>query len=374
MYCDRHLMHLQENHHVAWAGPLAGFKPGYYDFGFQKILVTSGPRLIVPAPGDFATLQKLFTELFRDNLKRVYAWLKASLRTLYAGHPFRPAPMLAIAGPKACGKSLFQNLVTEMFGGRSAKPYRYLTGQTPFNGDLLAAEHLLIEDDANQTDLRFRRQFGSQLKNLVFNETQSLHRKTRDAVSVSGFSRVTITLNEEAENLAVLPPIDDSLLDKITLIRAYPASYPYGKDDLAGRTAYRKQLSAELPAFLHFLRGLRIPESLQDQRSGVRAYQDPELMQELLMMSPELALLELIDTVWIWGVDRLPWTGTAGELRGILMEKDRSGRASRLLEWSNACGTYLARLQKTFPERFSGQKTGAWMRKWTILPRTEEYL
>lgn len=372
VYCDRHLMGIQEENYVHWAGELAGFKPGFYEISKRRILVTAGPSLIVPKAGKFPTVMKFISELFGDEANRVFAWLKASLKSLYAGFPFRPAPMLSIAGPADCGKSLFQNLVTEILGGRSAKPYSYLTGQTDFNSDLMSSEHLMIEDDADQTELRFRKHFGSQLKNLAFNETQRRHQKIKDAASVSVFSRVTITMNDEPENLAVMPIIDKSLRDKIILLRAFRATFPYGPEDLDGRKKYREQLTSELPAFLHWLRSFRVPERMQNRRTGVAGWQDPGLMEELLLATPELALLDLIDRHKPWGFDFQPFEGTANDLRSILFTKDRSGIAQDLLKWHNATGTYLARLVEHFPKRFSkGEKKNS-QTIWKILPRSEE--
>lgn len=367
--CDRHLMMLQREHGVSYAGPLAGYKAGLHVVKGSPILVTTGPKLIVPKEGKWATLKKFFGELFGESLTYVFAWLKASLRTLYAGVcPFRPAPMLAIAGPANCGKSLFQNIVTEIFGNRAARPYKYLIGETNFNGNLFGAEHLMIEDDANQTDLKFRRAFGANLKNLVFNETQSMRRMYRDELTVSVFTRVTITLNNEPENLCVLPPIDDSLADKISLLLAFMATFPFGKDDLKSRQSYRQRLTDELPAFLAFLRSWRVPERFQNQRCGVIAHQDAELMRDLHALAPESTLWELINKHFIWKDGVTTWSGSASELKTILVEKDKSGQSARLLEWVSACGTYLGRLEKKYPDRISKLRHEEWHHEWFIKP------
>ena len=173
-----------------------------------------------------------------------------------------------------------------------------------FNSDLFTAEHLMIEDEAASTQLSVRRQFGSMLKNMIVNEHQSLHRKGRDALMVSPFWRVSITVNDEPENLMVLPPIDESLRDKITLLKAFVPEFPYTVDNMEGRRQFRTQLSAELPAFLRYLQTYKIPAASANQRYGVAAFQDAELMQELEELSPEYKLLAIIDRLQIWGVDR----------------------------------------------------------------------
>jgi energy-coupling factor transporter ATP-binding protein EcfA2 len=366
---DKKFIELQHEHDVVYAGSIAGYRAGVHEICGQRILVTSGPKLLQPKDGQWALLKAFLTDLLGDGVRVFYAWLKSALRSFYAGPSFRPGQMLAIAGPAGCGKSLLQNLITEILGGRSAKPYRYLTGETAFNSDLFGCEHLMVEDEAASTDLRVRRHFGSQLKNMIVNEVQSLHRKGRDALSVSPFWRITITLNDEPENLMVLPPLDESLKDKITILRAFVPKFPYAADDMAKRKEFRTRLSAELPAFLRFLQSFRIPEKMVNQRYGVAAFHDPDLLGELEDLSPEMKLLTLIDTLNIYGIDREPWEGTAAELEEKLLEKDRSGRCAKVLSYNTACGAYLARLKHRFPERISEKRTTQQGRIWTIRPR-----
>ena len=365
---DKMLIELQQEHDVAFAGPIAGYRQGLHEICNQRVLVTTGPRLMKWTEGPFPLFQKLIDELLGDKKGIFFAWLKCGLRSLYSGAPFRPGQMLALAGPAGCGKSLLQNLLTEMFGGRSAKPYRYMVGDTSFNSDLFQNEHLMIEDDVASTDLRIRRHFGSQLKNMIANEVQSLHRKSRDALSMSVFWRVTITVNDEPENLMVLPPIDESLRDKITLLRARPATFPYGKDDIPGRNSYRASLSKELPHFMHWLRSYRIPDRLLNQRYGVAAYQEPELLRELEDLAPETKLWTIINDLRIWGIDNEPFEGTAAELEKMLLEKDKLGQVRSVLSYNSACGVYLKRLMIRYPNRISEKRSHSHGRIWAILP------
>jgi energy-coupling factor transporter ATP-binding protein EcfA2 len=365
---DKKLIDLQQHHDVAYAGPIAGYVPGLHDICGQRILVTTGPKLLTPKDGKFPKLGRLLDQLLGDNQRVFFAWMKCALRALYAGPPFRPGQMMAIAGPAGCGKSLLQNLITEMLGGRSAKPYRYMIGDTAFNSDLFQNEHLMIEDEAASHELRVRRHFGSQLKTMIANEVQSLHRKGRDALSMSVYWRITVTLNDEPENLMVLPPVDESLKDKIILLRAMPATFPYGKDDIPGRRLYRMALSDELPAFLAFLKSFRIPERMLHQRYGCDAFQDDVLFKDLEELAPEAKLMNLIDNLRPWGIDNQPFVGSAADLENLLLDKDKNGRVKSLLYFSTACGTYLARLRHRFPERVKESRSVQRSRMWQIKP------
>jgi hypothetical protein len=348
---EANFLRIRQKNDVNWSGALAGYKPGVYDICGTRILITSGPKIIRAARGPWPTIKDLLGQLLGDQVEHVYGWLKSALRALHHGPPWRPGQALAIAGPAGCGKSLLQSMFTEILGGRVAKPYRYLSGETPFNGDLIAAEHLAIEDDAESTDLRTRRHFGSQLKGLIANSVTSFHPKGGQAMSLTPFWRVSITLNDEPENLMVLPPLDSGLKDKIFLLRAWMTTLPFANDNLTERTRYRQKLTEELPAFIHFLQTWRIPTKWKDQRYGVKAWQNAELLYELQTLQPEFRLLELIERLHVWHIDAQVWEGTAIELERELRDKDKRGEVDRLITFNSAVGTYLGRLVKCFPER-----------------------
>ena len=270
---DQKLSEIQLEHDVAYAGPLAGHNSGLLDCYGNRILVTASPKLIEPAAGDWPVLSQFFKNLLVDSAydqrPYVYAWLKLGVEALRAGCP-RPGPVMAIAGPRNSGKSLGQNLFTLILGGRVAKPYRYMSGRTEFNGELFGAEHLMIEDEAPSTDLRSRRALGAHIKAFTVNETQSCHIKNRQALTLAPFWRLSISVNDEPENLMILPPISDSeqdsLGDKIILLRAGLADMPMPSEALEQREAFWQTLVSELPAFLHFLSNWDVPEEY-----GIRA-------------------------------------------------------------------------------------------------------
>lgn len=366
MQADKDLLKMQTENDVSYAGPIAGYRSGIHEICGQRILVTEGPKLIKWAHRPWPNLKRLIQGMFGDNAPILYGWLNCALRSLYAGPPFRPGQMFAIAGPAGCGKSLLQNLITEAFGGRSAKPYRYLVGDTSFNSDLMRAEHLMIEDDASSTDPRSRKSFGTMLKNLIVNETQSLHRKGRDAISVTPFIRVSISLNDEPENLMVLPPMEESLKDKVILLRASKPEFIYADDDLAQRKLYREELTAELPGFIAFVRDYRIPERMKSQRYGMIAYQEPSLLKDLMELAPEWKLLSIIDSLGIWEYGQSEWSGTASALEELLRSRDKTGMVKDLCWFSTACGVFLKSISVGMPDRVSCSRIHGGARIWTI--------
>ena len=135
---DRALNRIQREQRVDFAGPLAGYDAGTYEILGRRILVTSSPVLIPPAPGDFTTIHNFFrTALGEEQLQYFYGWLHVSLSMFYQKE-WRAGQVVAFAGRVNAGKSLIQNLLTALFGGREDNPYKFMTDRTTFNGNLFA--------------------------------------------------------------------------------------------------------------------------------------------------------------------------------------------------------------------------------------------
>jgi hypothetical protein len=370
---DERLIDIQQLNDVHYAGPLAGHRAGVYDMAQKRILVTESPQIIEPtATGDWPTLRAVMSGLLTDpefdQLSYLLGWLKIAYEALRAGH-MRPGQALVMAGVHDCGKSLLQNLITLILGGRSARPYQYMSGLTPFNSDLFEAEHLMIEDEQASTDIRARRNFGAQLKNITVVDWQRCHAKNRIPIILAPFWRLTITVNDEPENLMVLPPIDDSIEDKLIILRASKFALPMSTATLEQRKAFWQKLVDELPAFLHHLTQWEISGRLSSERFGITHFHHPDILQAIDNLAPEFRLLRLIDDELFLSDAGAAWEGSA-ELLERQLTGDSSGcrvEARRLLTYPTTCGVYLGRLRKRQPERFSPKHCHEG-NHWTIKP------
>lgn len=369
---DEILIEIQQCCDVHYAGALAGHTAGVYDMGERRILVTESPRIIPAKPGEWRTLRAFIEGLLYDpqfdQHPYLYGWLKVSYETLLAGEK-RPGQGLTLAGPHGCGKSLLQNLITLILGGRSARPYQFMSGLTSFNSDLFEAEHLMIEDEQASTDIRARRNFGAQLKNVTVVDWQRCHAKNRVALSLAPFWRLSITVNDEPENLMVLPPIDDSIEDKLIILRASKKAMPMPTATLEQRKLFWAKLVSELPAFLHFLTQWEIPSELVNERFGITHFHHPEILAAIDSLAPEFRLLRLIDEELFQRGEAGAWDGSAEQLERELCGEGSKCRneARKLFTFNTACGVYLARLSKKFPARFERIRS-AEQRTWTIHP------
>jgi hypothetical protein len=258
-------------------------------------------------------------------------------------------------------------------GGRYADPKSYFFGRTDFNSELVGSEHLLIEECPSSPKFEDRLYLGEKIKEVVANDSARLHKKNRDAMTVSPFWRISLSINDEPEKLKVLPPLTSDLEEKVILLHVRPCPEFWaqfeGHED--PRFAFREAMAAQMPAFADMLLSLEIPEQLRSRRYGVKSYLAPDIAQILFEGEPESHLLLLIDMV-IWSNDapRTAWKGNAEELKMLLTADDSPVRATavKLLgQFANCCGQFLGRLEKRMPGRFSKARTGT-KRDWLIQP------
>lgn len=354
---------------VAFAGPIAGQYAGLTEFHGRKVLVTENPVLLDPKLGPWPRWSTFLENLLKDpnTDQRIYyyGWLKTAAVALREKKR-RPGQCLVVAGPKDCGKSFWQGMQTPLLGGRAAKPYQFINGDTNFNREMFGAEHLPIEDVIAATDIKSRRNFGNKIKELTANELQTIYGKYADAFNAHPQWRTTVTVNDEPENLMVLPPLDASVSDKFILLKAHDGKIPTDIE----RDTYREAILAELPHFLHWiLFEFTIPPELFSRRFGITHWHHPELVGAINEMSPEAQLDNLVNT-HIFKNGTTSWSGSSEDLRILLMEKDRDATKT-LLYFNNSCGTYLGRLHDSYPNRYRYIKTKK-SRTWTITSTSDE--
>jgi len=362
---NKFIVKLQQENKVDYVGPLAGHWAGLHTISGQGVLVTDSPKLITPAQGDFWAIEAFMKNLFGEQqYPLALAWIKIAFDALRSKQR-RPGQCVIMAGPPEAGKSLWQDLLTSILGGRSGKPFRYMTGKTPFNADFFGTEHLIIEDELTSTGYRDKQRFGENLKAIAANIMHSCHGKYKQAISLNPFWRLTLSLNDET-SLAVLPKIDSSLEDKLLIFQTYKKAMPMPTATNDERALFRKTLEDQLPAFMKYLEEWTIPCELISARYGLTHYANPSLMVELQSSTPEMELLGLIDRA-IFYCDSIPvWEGTASQLENDLRNFEPR-LAGRLLCFNNAIGTYLGHLQNAVPDRVRSIRN-AYTRSWRILP------
>lgn len=334
---DTEILRIVNEHSVVYAGPLAGHDQGPQDYHGRTVLVTSSRQLIQPAEIDWSDLETFMTQLLGDQDIHVYAWIKSAWES-FRDQTFRPGPILLLAGKTGSGKTLLQEVLAFIFGNRCAKPYRYFSGATTFNGDLFRGEFLIIGDDSGSTDIRVRRKMLAELKQIAAESLHSCHSKGEDAITMKPFWRCCITANEDPEEITVFPPMVDSFVDKCLLLKCSRITPPPGK----AHNGFKEMLVAQLPGLLHFLENAEMPEELSDERFGVKGWQHPELLDRLQEHAPEEKFWDIVMNV-VFSGQAAEWIGTAAVLEDILHEGSPK-QTQKNLSFSGACAVFLARL------------------------------
>lgn len=356
---DNILCGIQVEKFISYAGALAGHPRGLHVSGGCRLLATTSPDIIQPAPGQWPTIRAVLEGLLLDDiagkvqLETFLGWLKFARESLTSNRR-RPGQAIALAGQRGSGKSLLLDLTELALGGRRANPYAYFSGRTNFNEDIAGAELLAVDDEAGSCDIRSRKSFAANIKSCLFSGSVRIHPKHRTAFLFRPVWRMVLALNDEPEALLVLPPITEDIADKLTLLRCHRRPLPMPAHTLDEREAFFAKLRSELPALLDWLEKWDVPGELREERCGVTFYHHPELLASLHQLSPEGHLAALVDTLAAAKVDsfQLPWTGTASELKAALCIHSTTSRdAEKLLQSPNSTGTYLGRLEGSRVER-----------------------
>lgn len=373
---DRILCEIQVEKFISFAGALAGHPRGLHVAGGCRLLATTSPEIIQPAPGQWPTILAVLEGLLLDDtagkvqLETFLGWLKFARESLVSNRR-RPGQALALAGKRGCGKSLLLDLTEAALGGRRANPYAYFTGRTNFNADIAGAELLAVDDEAGSSDIRSRKTFAANIKSCLFSGSVRVEPKHRTPFNFRPVWRMLLALNDEPEALLVLPPITEDIADKLTLLRCNRRPLPMPAHTLEERDAFWRKLIGELPALLAWLEKWDVPAELGEERCGVTFYHHPELLANLHQLSPEGHLAALVDTLAAASDSfQLPWTGSASELKAALCVHSTTMRdADKLLQSPNSTGTYLGRLEGSRVERLP-QNAG--IQRWRFLPSSKE--
>jgi hypothetical protein len=342
------LCHIRTHRFVSHAGPVAGYPIGLHTApeSATPYLVTHPPRIIESKMGECSFIERFLTELFGDQKRIAIAHLRQA-RINLRKRQRRPLPALALVGPRNCGKSMFIEICRRCLGGRAANAFAALSGES-FNADTLGAELLVIDDEIASKDYRARTALAQGIKKNAFAGSVRFRPLYHEAINMRPIQMTIIAVNDETEHLQVLPVMDESMRDKLTLLHCSQASLG-GIDD---REEISRKIDQELPAFLHMLENSKHPMDLHDQRTGAKAWQNPGVLARLQTISAEQRFRELLlqcsvvnDAIKTKGF----WEGTAAEVEQLLTEHYAStAHAARsLLTWNSACGSYLGRLEKS---------------------------
>lgn len=231
---------------------------------------------------DPATAMRRIEEGFSEpvpetrQLQVFLSWLSAFYEGAARLHPTQ-GQCLVCAGPTGIGKSLlFQKVVGPLMGGCNASCEDYYVAGSKFTDGLLNAPIHLLDDVIADLDYKTRAAFTTRLKVVVATAKLRYEAKFKNAVpDVPWLGRPVILCNMDPRSLQILPGLEQSTADKITMLKLGPVKFPFfgGKD----RMKNVQLMAQELPFFAKFILHYRRPAELFDRRMGVKAYQHPDM-------------------------------------------------------------------------------------------------
>lgn len=349
----------QDERMIDFAGAVAGRRVGVFTDSVGKKLLVTDEAKGVWEPLIKKSVPKFFPDFVRELLgdeqaNYFFYWLAIAVRSMRE-QDFRPGQCLIFAGEPKCGKSLLQLFITEILGGRSGDPFKYLMGEN-FNKDLAVAEHWMVEDPGTSTDIRTRRLFGEKIKEATVNRDIRVNGKGKDAGKIQVFRRVTISVNSEKESVAVCPPMVEGVKDKIMLMLCNKVVTSFDRFRDKHGIFQPRDIWACFMSELHAVRSWlldtfkRVPGELVDERMGITAYHNQELMSELSSMTYESRFLELVDEKFFTDDDKdavfTPFEKAAKDWQKDLLEHNRF-EAEKILRFPGQCGSHLSKLWRS---------------------------
>lgn len=320
-----------KNNGVDLAVTLAGHPAGPVTLkDGTRLLITKGFKMICPEEGDPGPMLDFlwnFCGKREDQYLYLLSWLQIAvvngLRCMEVGVEkarLRPAQLLAIVGPPGAGKTLLVTLISELFDGTLMNPYPAFSGATGFKGDLASAVLLVMDDSAESVRAEARHKLAKNIKEFLVVSQRRFEAKFKDGFSAPTFQRVIMLGNEDS--LGVFPAPEPDFLDKYALLRAYSSKDVSAIRDDDEKEAWMERYRKSLPAFAHYLvHEFKIPEEMVDSRYGVKAYKDPDLLNELSNADTDHELLRCLREYYVDGGN----TVTAGKVT-VTSSADNPGK------------------------------------------------
>jgi len=272
---ERALFQIHNEKRVEAAVPFVFIKENIVNLSNKRYFNTSTVATLAPADGEgewgegFPTIADWAEKMFgEEQLEYELAWLGWAYRNASEGNPSSGHAQFLV-GPPNCGKTLWNTqILGNLFGGH-IKASEYLCSKTDFNDYLFEFGMLTVDDEAPTANAQARVAFTSKIKEFVANDEFSVNGKFKKPGRVRWRGRISVTLNQDATSLQLLPDLEMSVRDKLMIFKCRKF-----KDFFPGFTA---TISKELPYFARYLSNSSVPDELRENRFGVKSYLNKDI-------------------------------------------------------------------------------------------------
>jgi len=358
--CENVLAHILTKRRVAAAAPILYRDSDIEEVNGVKYLNLNSRYAMQPAaegqgdPSLWPWLHGYINNAFDDGDRpegeardHFLAWLK-HFYTSALRKSLQPGHILVIAGGVHTGKSFINRWLVGAAVGGSVNATPVLMRSSAFNKGAGEVGHWRVDDAPSDGDYREKRRFTQALKEFAANPTILWQPKFKDTIELPFLGRVCLTMNTDPESLSMLPAMDGSFADKVSLFLINDDFHPVFRKTNEENEA---MLLAELPHFLRWLLDWEIPAHILNRskpRFGVKPFHHAKLMEEAHAESFEYSLQEILEP---WCIAKAKdkdakTTYTATELLHEL-QNDMPGITRGLT--TRMIGKSLAKLIGTYP-------------------------
>jgi hypothetical protein len=323
---DRALHTVHEHKHVEAALPFVHFPTGLIWQRGHRFLNISTTTVTEPCAAPVAEWGQGFPWLAtfldgffasRDQLPHFLAWLRHFYGGAYRQQP-QQGQAIFIAGDAGRGKSLLSTGILSTLMGGHADASEYFLRETRFTSQILSAPIMVVDDTSPAADQTSHNKYSAMIKKITANMFHNYEKKFQSAAQLEWVGRVVVTCNMDPDSIRLLPNVEISVLDKISLFRC-------ASRDLVFPPAaeIRRILAEELPCFASWLLHSETDALLRGaNRFGVRPYHDNVLYSSALQSGASYSFLELLrafleryaDSPAEDGSLRTHWSGTPTDL------------------------------------------------------------
>ena len=329
---------------------VGGLRKGMHQIGSMNILIPSEQRRINPVKGEWGVIHQYMTGMLGEEQ---FEWYKGWLQTWLSGfysYKFVPGQVLICIGETSSGKTLLKDIHNHIFDG-GGQPLKYMTGRTPFNGELCSVCSLHIDDKLNDLGSNGKKKLKAECKELAVAGEWRFEFKNKTAFSASPVQRLTILCNYTEDSVSVMPDIDESTRNKISILHCRRKKMPMPARTQKERDAFWTQIVHEIPAYLYHIMHEHIISGefadLEEERMGVCGYHNDQALNFVEAYSNEGKRLHAIIEVLRVSNGR-SWEGSASELVKILKGEAKDYMSTptsigRFLNQRIACGSKLVK-------------------------------
>ena len=349
---------------VDYARRLVHFQRGFLIWRGKKLLNMGAPEPIQPAPPFPAPLSwddgkkyfplvkgfldVLFTDKEGNDEFNQRSFLFAWLRRFYmSGLDLAPTQgqVVLLAGPANKGKSFFSEGIVGGLMGGCEDGTDHLVEKSRWTANIAESPVIYVGDATATVNRETTASFSNLIKKYVANATMRMNQKFSKEGDVPWFGRIIISCNLDSESLQILPNMDISIREKVSLFRTSEVQYPFPE-----RRDMEKALVRELPFFARFLLDWNPPDVTKPEvtRFGVAHFHHPELYDAAAQQGLGGMLTEFLhDFVKsdkeAAGDQRIFWRGTAVQLYRVMTELNP--QVSNEFKSAKIFQTYLGQLR-----------------------------